>query len=128
MKKIGTMVVVLILMALAFTGCSIKRDRVHATVTLTISDGKADVWRSVNGAGLNRTGKDLALQNKTEIVLNEGETANITFNCEACGCKQEYNINEAWADVLSCDCPEKIDQNGNAKEYTAISISFKPKE
>ena len=73
---------------------------------------------------MNHSGKDMALLNKTEIVLKEGDTATVTFKCEACGNEQEYIVSEAQAEVLSCDCLEEIDQEGNAKEYTAISISF----
>lgn len=126
MKKLIIMVVTVVLMCTALTGCSnpFKTDDTHATVTLTTSSGEAHIWRSVNGAGMTTSGKDIALYHKSEFILNEGETATVTFKCDACGNEQEYEVSEAWAETLSCDCPEEIDQNGNAKEYTAISISF----
>lgn len=126
MKKLSIMVVTVVLMCVALTGCSnpLKTDDTHATVTLTTSSGKAYVWRSINGAGMTTSGKDLSLYHKSELILNDGETATVTFKCDACGNEQEYEVSEAWAETLYCDCPEEIDQNGNAKEYTTISISF----
>ena len=126
MKKIRIMMVTVVLMCVVLTGCSnpLKTDNTHATVTLTTSTGEAYVWRSVNGAGMNHSGQEIALHHKTEIVLKENETAKITFKCDACGNEQEYEVSEAWAQVLSCDCPEKIDDEGNAKEYTSISVTF----
>ena len=125
MKKICMMMVTVVLMCVALTGCSsLKQDETHASVTLTTSAGQAYVWRSFNGAGMNVSGQEAALRYKSEVVLKKGETAVVTFKCDACGNNQEYEVDKAWAETLSCDCTEKIDEKGNAKEYTAISISF----
>ena len=125
MKKIGMMIVTVVLMCVALTGCSsLKQDETHAIVTLKTSTGQAYVGRSFNGAGMNLSGQDAALRYKSEVVLKKGEKAVVTFKCDACGNEQEYEVHEPWAETLSCDCPEKIDKKGNAKEYTAISISF----
>lgn len=124
MKKISMMMVTVVLFV-SLTGCaSMKQDKTHAIVTLKTSTGQAYVGRSFNGAGMNISGQEAALRNKSELVLKKGETAVVTFKCDACGNEQKYEVKEAWAETLSCDCPEKIDEKGNAKEYTAISISF----
>ena len=124
MRKLGIMMITVVSMCLAFTGCEkLRRDNVHASVTLTTSNGDEYVWKSVNGAGVTKSGKDMALHHKSEFILRNGETAKVTFKCYSCGNAQEYNISEAWAKVLSCDCPEEINE-GNSKEYTAIRISF----
>ena len=125
MKKICMMMVTVVLMCVALTGCSsLKQDKTNAVVTLTTSTGQAYVGRSFNGAGMSMSGQEAALRYKSEVVLKKGETAVVAFKCDACGNEQEYKVDEAWAETISCDCPEKIDENGNAKEYTAISISF----
>ena len=126
MKKVVIMMVTVVLICVALTGCSnaFKEDEIPATVTLTTSSGDATVWKSVNGAGMTQSGKERAIHYKSNIVLKDGETATVTFKCDACGDEQKYEVTEAWAEVLSCKCPEEIDENGNAKEYVAISISF----
>lgn len=126
MKKICVMIVTVVLMCTALTGCSntFKSDDTHATISLTTSSGDASVWRSVNGAGKTISGQEIALMNKSEIILKKGNTAIVKFECEACGNEQEFEVKEAWAETISCDCPVEIDEKGNAKEYVAISISF----
>lgn len=118
------MLITITCFALASCGESLKRDDNHATVSVTTSSGGAFVGKSFNGAGYNRSGKDMALKNKMQVTLKNGDIAHITFKCDSCEDTQEYDIKEAWADVLSCNCTEAIDENGNAKEYYAISISF----
>ena len=52
----------------------------------------------------------------------------IVFKCDACKNEQEFDIDNAWADVISCDCPEKIDKDGNAREYSAIEVTYDQEE
>ena len=126
MKKTIVLVVTLVLMCVAFAGCSnpLKKDQSHATVSVVTSDGTSWIGQSVNGAGMTDSGKNIALKNKSVLELKEGDFATVTFKCDACGKEEVYEVAEAWADTLSCDCPEKIDDEGNAKEYFSISISF----
>ena len=60
--------------------------------------------------------------------MKTGETAHIVFKCDACGNEQEFNIDQPWSDIISCDCPEKINKDGNAKEYAAIEIEYNQEE
>lgn len=121
-----TIATVVFMCVVALTGCdSLRKDDTHATVSLTTSTGQAYAGGSYNGAGLNHSGQEIALRNKAQLILKKGETAVVKFYCDACGNEQEYEVSEPWAETLSCDCPEKIDKNGNAKEYTSIIISFK---
>lgn len=126
MKKVIMTSVTIMIMVVALTGCSnpLREDKNHATVSVTISDGRSSVWQSVNGTNTSRSGKKWALENKSEIIIATGETAHITFKCDACGNEQEFDIDTPWADIISCDCPEKIDKKGNAKEYTAIEVLY----
>ena len=108
-------------------GCSshpFEKDENYATVALTTSSGQSYVWRSVNGDGLNSSGKDLALSHKSVLTLKKGEEAKVSFHCEACGNEQQYEVAEPWAAILECDCPEQKDESGNVREYSAIQISF----
>ena len=93
------------------TGCfnPCRTDDVHATVSITTSDGRANIFQSVNSSGLLISGKEFALSgvHKYNLNLKTGETAHITFQCDACGNKQEFDIDKAWSDVISCDCPKK---------------------
>ena len=126
MKKISIMLVTVVIMAIALTGCSksFKRDDNHAKVSWSTTSGQAANTRSFNGAGMSMSVQDIALRNKAEFVLKKGDKLHLTFECEACGDVQEFDIEEAWAKTISCKCPEEIDENGNAKEYYAASVSF----
>lgn len=131
MKKMITAVVTMMVMVIALTGCSnpLRKDDKHATVSVTTSDGQSYVGQSVNGSNATVSGKELALRNgKFTVNLKTGETAHIVFKCDACGNEQEFDINEPWSDVLACDCSEKIDKNGNAREYSAIEVSYNQKD
>ena len=126
MKKISIMLVTVVIMAIALTGCgeSLKQDNNHAKVSWTTTSGQVANTRSFNGAGLTMSGQDIALRNNAEFVLKKGDKLHISFECEACGDAQEFDIEEAWAKTISCKCPEKIDKNGNTKEYYAASVRF----
>ena len=131
MRKIIMAVLTTILIGMMLTGCSnpFRKDNVHATVSVTTSDGQAYVFQSVNGANRTVSGKEIALRNGGNTLnLKTGETAHITFKCDACENEQTFDIDSAWADVLSCDCPVKIDEAGNAREYTAIRITYNQEE
>lgn len=129
MKKICIMIVTVVLMCIALTGCNnFKQDDTHATVSLTTSTGQAFVGQSFNGAGMTWSGQKAALHYKSDLTLLKGETATLIFKCDACGNEQKYEIDEAFSETLHCDCPEEIDEHGNAREYFAICISFKDEE
>ena len=131
MKKIIMAVITTMLIGMVFTGCGIKSkvDENNATVSVTTSSGLAFVGRSVNGSNATVSGKEYALRrDKLEVNLKTGETAHIEFKCDACKNKQEFDIDKAWSDVISCDCPEEIDENGNAKEYVAIEVTHNQEE
>ena len=131
MRKIIMAVLTTMLIGMMLTGCSnpFRKDDKHATVSMTTSDGQAYVFQSVNGSNATVSGKELALRNgKININLKTGETAHIVFKCDACGNEQEFDIDNAWSDVISCDCPEKIDKDGNAREYSAIEVTYDHQE
>lgn len=126
-KKMMVTVVTMMAIAMSLTGCGnlFREDDKHATVSVTTSDGQAYVFQSVNGSNATISGKELALRNgKIKFNLKTGETAHIVFKCDACGNEQKFDIDNAWADVISCDCPEKIDKDGNAREYAAIEVTY----
>ena len=130
-KKMMVTVVTMMAIAMSLTGCGnlFREDDKHATVSVTTSDGQAYVFQSVNGSNATVSGKELALRNgKININLKTGETAHIVFKCDACGNEQKFDIDNAWADVISCDCPEKIDKDGNAREYSAIEVTYDHQE
>lgn len=130
-KKIVVTVLTTMLIAMMLTGCSnpFRKDDKHATVSVTTSDGQAHVFQSVNGSNTTVSGKELALRTgKINFNLKTGETAHIVFKCDACGNEQEFDINQPWADVISCDCPEKINKDGNAREYSAIEVTYNQEE
>lgn len=127
MRRIMMAVLATMLIGMMLTGCSnpFRTDDAHATVSVTTSDGQAHVFQSVNGSNATVSGKELALREcKTNFNLKTGETAHIVFKCDACGNEQEFDINQPWSDVISCDCPEEIDEDGNAREYSAIEVTY----
>lgn len=130
MKKNIILVVTMMMVMLTLTGCSnpFRKDDAHATVAVTISDGQAYVGQSFNGVDATVSGKELALTYKAKFNLETGETAHIVFKCDACGNEQEFDIDKEWADVISCDCPEEINKDGNAREYTAIEVKYNQEE
>lgn len=131
MRKIIMTVLTTMLIGMMLTGCSnpFRKDDKHATVSMTTSDGQAYVFQSFNGSNATVSGKELALRTgKINFNLKTGETAHIVFKCDACGNEQEFDIDNAWSDVISCDCPEKIDKDGNAREYSAIEVTYDQEE
>ena len=131
MRKIIMTVLTTMLIGMMLTGCSnpFRKDDKHATVSMTTSDGQAYVFQSVNGSNATVSGKELALKDyKANLNLKTGETAHIVFKCETCGNEQEFDIDQPWADIISCDCPETINKDGNAKEYAAIEVTYDQKE
>ncbi len=65
---------------------------------------------------------------KVNFNMETGESAHIIFKCDACGNKQEIDIDQPWSDVIHCDCPEEIDEKGNSKEYAAIELTYNQQE
>lgn len=131
MKRMLKKIVTMMIMVVALTGCSnpFRKDDKHATVSMTTSDGQSYVFQSVNASNATVSGKELALRNgKINFNLKTGETAHIVFKCDACGNEQKFDIDNAWSDVISCDCPEKIDKDGNAREYSAIEVAYNQEE
>lgn len=131
MKKIIMTAITTMLIGIMLMGCSnpFRKDDKHATVSMTTSDGQAYVFQSVNGSNATVSGKELALRNgKINFNLKTGETVHITFKCDECGNEQEFDIDNAWSDVISCDCPEKINKDGNAREYAAIEVTYDQEE
>lgn len=130
-KKMMITVVTMMAIAMSLTGCGnpFRTDDKHATVSVTTSDGQAYVFQSVNGSNCTVSGKEKALREcKFNLNLKTGETAHIVLKCEACGNEREFNVAEPWSDVIFCDCPEEIDEDGNAREYAAIEVSYNQKE
>lgn len=130
-KKMMVTVVTMMAIAMSLTGCGnpFRTDDKHATVSVTTSDGQAYVFQSVNGSNATVSGKELALRNgKINFNLKTGETAHIVFKCDECGNEQEFDIDNAWSDVIGCDCPEKMDENGNVREYAAIEVTYNQEE
>lgn len=131
MKKLIMMVVMMMVLVSILTGCSDlhRKDEDNATVSVTTSDGQAYVYQSVNGSDSIFSGKEYALRYfKKEIDMKIGETIHIVFECDACGNKQEIEVDSAFAGVIQCDCPEKMDENGNAREYIAFEINYYTEE
>lgn len=131
MKRMLKTIVTMMIMVVALTGCSnpFRKDDKHATVSVTTSDGQAHVFQSVNGSNATVSGKELALRTgKINFNIKKGETAHIVFKCDACGNEQEFDINQPWSDVISCDCPEEVDEDGNAREYSAIEVTYNQEE
>ena len=131
MKRILKTIVTMMIMVVMLTGCSnpFRKDEKNATVSITTSDGQAHVYKSVNGSDATVSGKEYALRKeKIKVNMKTGETAHIVFKCDACGNEQEFNIDQPWSDIISCDCPEKINKDGNAKEYAAIEIEYDQEE
>lgn len=126
MKKIISILVTVTILTIALTGCGnpFRVDKNHAKVSYSTTSGQAGNGRSFNGAGMSVSGQELALRNRSTLVLKKGDKLHLSFECEACGDVQEFDIDEAWAKTISCKCPEQIDEKGNAKEYVAISVGF----
>ena len=117
----------IIVFCISLDSCeSRKKDKTHAQVKLTTSTGFSVNWLSYNGVGKNKSGKEIAYENTQYIVLEEGNSATLTFNCSSCGKKCKYKINSAWADIICCDCPETTKKKGPSREYFSIAIDFSP--
>ena len=108
------------------TGCGnienmFKFDEIHATASITTSSGDAFVVESMNK-------QEISVMNQIRWELAKGETAVVDFECLACKNKQKFEISTPWAKTIACDCPEKLDSNGNQREYITIAMSYKKDE
>ena len=131
MRKIIMTVLTTMLIGMMLTGCGnpFRKDDKHATVSVTTSDGQAYVFQSVNSSNSVVSGKENALRHyKFNLNLKTDETAHIVFKCDTCGNNQEFEVSKPWADVIFCDCPEKMDENGNVREYAAIEVTYDQEE
>ena len=126
-RKEDAVIATIILAITTLSGCAsniFRTDNLHATVTITTSYGETYVDQSVNGSNSSWSGKKIALAEKLKVNLKKGNTAHITFKCDTCGNEQEFDVDQPWSGVLSCDCPEKMNKDGNIKEYSAIEVKY----
>ena len=128
MKKFA-MIFVAIAIVISMSGCKLsifKVDDVPATAEITTTEGDAYVVNSVNGANKTVSGASYAVSHApVSLHLADGEKATIHFVCSACGYEVEDTIIAPFAKLYHCECPEKIDENGNACEYISITASTK---
>lgn len=128
MRKIMAIIVAMALVAMS--GCGItkllKEDKVPATAEITTSKGEAYVINSVNGANKTVSGATYAVTYAPVLLcLADGEEATIHFACPACGYEVEDTITAPFAKLYWCECPEEIDDSGNAREYISVTTSIK---
>lgn len=109
-----------ILLALSLVGCG-KSDNMPAIAEVTTSDGNAIIYSSLNGDGHNYSGVRSALANKIYLELADGENATVHFYCDKCEHDETETIEAPFSKMFSCDCPEEIDESGNAREYIAVT-------
>ncbi len=123
-KKIA-FVLLLVVLGMSLTGCQNfwHSDISHAIVTVVSSSGEASVFESYNGNG-SWSGKQFALRDCPTFSLEEGSTFTLTFHCDACGYEQELSIDGPYAEMLSCECPEEGDEEGNEKEYFCVRVNL----
>ena len=114
-----------VMICATLTGCNgLKQDHNPAIASIKTSSGLAVVESSYNGAGRTWTGETRALFYSTDLLLKEGVTVWVEFECDACGNLQKWEIKSPFAKLIHCDCPEKIDKEGNSREFFALSISY----
>lgn len=132
--KTKTLTLTLIILSMLISGCSIttffKEDKNPAIAEITTTGGCAYVVHSVNGSNKTISGSTYAITHAPVFLgLDNGEEATIHFVCHSCGYEVEDTIIAPFAKLYSCDCPEAIGENGNAREYISISsMKLKIKE
>lgn len=136
MKK-NAMVVIMLILAVCgstvLTSCGEKvptiptpKDTTNATLAVRYSpSGKTELYYSHNGSGV-KTGEELCVESPAKLTLREGDTADITYKCEACGMSMELSIDSKGGPYyLCCNCPEDGGTSGNAwKEYICIEVQM----
>ena len=125
MKKTFIFCIIMVVFTFILTGCR-SVDDFHATVSLSTSDGWSSVVQSFNSSNATVSGKELAIKNRANITLKEGETFHFHFYCEECGFDFEADYDIPFAEVIHCDCPEEGDENGSVCEYYAFALSYTP--
>lgn len=125
MKKTVMMLISVVFATMLLAGCTnpFKQDNNYAKVSLTTSNGFAANLRSYNGSGKDISGSEFAFKCQSRAKLKKGDVLYLSFKCDACGDKQEFEIHEPWAQTLSCQCPEEMDKEGNAREYFSLSVT-----
>lgn len=121
MKKRFMVGFFMLLSTFALSGC--KEDNKNAIVEITTSTGEALVDRACNGIGTGGiSGAEIAMNNPCKLTLQDGDTAKVHFYCDACGYDEELLLTAPVAKMLSCDCPEDGDEDGNGKEYVVVLL------
>ena len=129
MKKIMAIILAMALVV-SMSGCGItkmfKEDKVPATAEITTTGGGAYVINSVNGTNKTVSGASYAVNYApVSLCLADGEEATIHFVCPACGYEVEDTFTAPFSKLYACQCPEEIDNSGNAREYISIATSIK---
>ena len=99
----------------------LNADEKHATVTIS-AGGEVEFMESVNGTTSIHSGEEIALRNVCKVTMAEGESIQLGFYCPACRNEQQEIIDYPCLKIVHCDCPEKGDENGEAKEYFALKV------
>lgn len=116
---------IIVLSVLSLTGCnSSVIDNEPAIAEITTSSGDSGIYTSFNASSIY-SGSERALKNNINIELADGEIANIHFYCSKCGHDKTEAIEAPFAKMFSCDCSEKNDDSGNAREYISITAETK---
>lgn len=126
-KKFGIFVAVVVVLGavileILFVKARLTMDKEHATVTISNSEGEVEFTESVNGTGFIDSGEEVAIRNVCKVTIAKGESIQLGFYCPACRNEQQERIDTPGLRIFYCDCPEKGDENGQAKEYFAIEV------
>jgi hypothetical protein len=134
MKKNAMLVIIMLILLvciLTFRGrkaptMPTPRDTANATLTVRYSpSGKTDLYYAHNGSGV-KTGEELCVASPVKITLQVGDTADMTYKCNACGLSMEFSVDSKGGPYyLCCNCPEDGDTDGDAwREYIAVEVEI----
>ncbi len=133
MKKLSSfIIIILVLIVLLFSGRKLyihsKQDTHHARFEVSTSEGGVLEGRSYNETESTFNPiEEYAISNRVILNMRDGEVATIHFWCKECGHNESVEI-VSGGKMLQCDCPKKMNDKKEVREYVAFLVTHNPDE
>ena len=127
-RNIIVIVLVIVILSIALEACKERQtaapqlsDPNHATIEVTLPNGRTEQKQSYNGSGM-RSGEELCVETPVKVRMKYGDTIDVTFRCDDCNKLFQAEINRAGTYYLCCNCPEDGVGTGRYREYVCLIV------
>ena len=125
-RNIIVIVLVIVILSIALEACKERQTAApqlsnHATIEVTLPNGRTEQKQSYNGSGM-RSGEELCVETPVKVRMKYGDTIDVTFRCDDCNKLFQAEINRAGTYYLCCNCPEDGVGTGRYREYVCLIV------